>query len=333
MNELDVLKRFREDVPGPSTDAWLRARAAIEAVRAETPEPPAQQAPLRRGSPRSRRRLAVLGVGIAVAATTVGVTLALAKHGPRAPVARSDSGGRITVRPEAAVIRARVVDALSGEKNTIFHTQLSLEVPGQPTRNAEEWDYPWNGQPGQIVHQAGSASLGGALLSKWSLTFTVPATSNSTAATGLACDVAGQRIAVDFSNQTWQSSRPSCVALTPGAETSEFLDPKTHQLTSNISTIVADELLRVVGYPTVDGQPTVELKADAPGAPTLDLWVNASTYLPVQLVSTGPVGDPNSVDSTTVDHFSFLGPTQSNLANLQVTVPPGFKETVSPEEG
>lgn len=35
MNELDVLKRFREDVPDPSTDAWLRARAAIEAVRGD----------------------------------------------------------------------------------------------------------------------------------------------------------------------------------------------------------------------------------------------------------------------------------------------------------
>ena len=48
MNELDVLKRFRDDVPEPSTDAWLRARAAIEAARAETSEPPPQLAPLRR---------------------------------------------------------------------------------------------------------------------------------------------------------------------------------------------------------------------------------------------------------------------------------------------
>jgi hypothetical protein len=337
MNELDVLKRFREDVPEPSTDAWLRARAAIEAVRTETSEPPAQLAPLRRGSPRYRRRLAVLGLGIAVAVATVGVSLALAKQGPGAPAARTDSGDRNAVRPDASAIRARLVDALSGEKDTIFYAQSSAEVPGQPPSNSEEWDYPWNGQPGQIVRQAGSDSLGRTVQGKWSLTFTDPAggaTSNSAETTGVACDVAGKRIDVDFTNQTWQSSEQSCVALTPGLDTAGFLDPTTHQLISNITTLVADGLLQVVGYPTVDGQPTVELKSDTQGAATLDLWVNATTYLPLQSMYTGPTGEPNSGKRfRTVDQYSFLSPTQANLVNLQVTVPPGFTEIVSPQKG
>jgi hypothetical protein len=337
MNELDVLKRFRADVPEPSTDAWLRACAAIEAVRAETSLPPAQLAHLRRRAPRHRRRWAVLGLGIAAAAATVGVTLALAKQGPSSPVAPSDPGGRNAVGPEAAVIRARLIDALSGEQDTIFYTRSSTEVPGQPASKGEEWDYPWNGQPGQIVRQAGSDSSGGTVQGTWSLTFAVPAggaTSNRAETAGLACNVSGQRIDVDFANQTWQSSEQSCVALTPGLDTAEFLDPTTHQPISNITTLVADGLLQVVGHPTVDGQPTVELKSDTQGITTLDLWVNASTYLPVQSVTTGPTGDPNSGKTfTTVDHYSFLSPTQVNLANLRVTVPPGFKEIASPEKG
>jgi hypothetical protein len=97
---------------------------------------------------------------------------------------------------------------------------------------------------------------------------------------------------------------------------------------------VADGLLHVVGYPTVDDQPTVELKSGTQGATALDLWVNDSTYLPVQSVATGPVGDPDAGKTwTTVNRYSFLSPTQPNLANLQVTIPLGFRETFSPSEG
>ena len=97
---------------------------------------------------------------------------------------------------------------------------------------------------------------------------------------------------------------------------------------------MADGLLDVVGYPTLDGQPTIELKTHTLGATTLDLWVNASTYLPVQSVTTSPTGDPNpGKTSTTIDRYSFLNPTQANLAKLQVTAPPDFREIVSPEKG
>ena len=69
-------------------------------------------------------------------------------------------------------------------------------------------------------------------------------------------------------------------------------------------------------------------------ATTLALWVNAATYLPVQSVTTGPIGDPNPGKSwTTEDQYSFLSPTPPNLANLALTVPPGFKESVSSESG
>jgi hypothetical protein len=338
MNELDLIKRFRDDVPEPSTDAWLRARAAIAAARAETGEPPAHVVPVRHGSPRHRRRLAVLAL-ITVVIATVGVTLALTKHGTHAPVARSDSSRRTTVRSRAGLIRAHVVDALGGETGTILYTRSSTQVAGQPTSNSESWDYPWNGLPGQMVRQAGSGSVGGTIQDKWSLTFTVPsgATSNSAPTTppGAACNVSGQRIDVDFTHQTWQTSEQSCVALTPGLDApSAFLNPMTHQLVSNIKTLVADGMLHVVGYPDLNGEQAVELNSNTHGATTLDLWVSARTYLPLQSVTTGPTGDPNPGKTwTEVDQYSFLSPTPANLAHLQVTVPPGFREIVNAPKG
>ena len=338
MNELDVLKRFRENVPEPSTDAWLRARAAIEAARAERYQPPAHPTVPHRRYPRRQRRVAVVGLGIAVAVATVGVTLALATQGPSAPVGHPDSGGRAIARPDAAAIRAHLVDVLSGKQDTIFHTQSSTKIPGQPTSTAEEWDYPWNGQPGQTVRQAGSGSVGGTLQNKWSLAFTVPVggppTNINAPGPGAACNVSGQRIDVDITNQTWQPSEQSCVALSPGLDTVAFVDTRTGQLISNITTLVADRLLQVVGYPTVDGQPTIELRSDMHGALAFNLWVNAGTYLPVQSVTTEPTGDPNpGKTSTTVDQYSFLSPTPANLAYLHVAVPTGFRKITSPGKG
>lgn len=231
---------------------------------------------------------------------------------------------------------ARLVDALSGAQDTIFYTHSSTEIAGQPASDGEEWDYPWNGQPGQVVRQAGLRSVAAAVQDRWSLTFTVPtggASNNGDPAIslGASCNVSGQRIDVDFTNQTWQSSVQSCVRLAPGLDTVGFIDPATGQLISNIKTLVADRLLQVVGYPAVDGQPTVELKTHTLGVTTLHLWVNASTYLPVQSVTTNPSVQPNSAKlSTTIDQYSFLSSTPANLANLRVTVPPGFREIVSP---
>jgi hypothetical protein len=108
----------------------------------------------------------------------------------------------------------------------------------------------------------------------------------------------------------------------------------THQLISNIKTLVADGLVHVVGYPNLNGEQTVELNSNTPGVTTLDLWVSARTYLPLQSVTTGPTGDPNPGKTwTEVDQYSFLSPTQANLANLQVTVPPGFREIVNAPKG
>lgn len=332
MNELDLLERFRDDVPEASTDAWLRAQAAIAAAQEEESTEPAPSS-TRKGS---RRQVTIAAVGVAFAVAAIVVALLLTASPARPPDAPPTHDSGVSASPGDGVVRARVVDALSADNNTILYTQSSTEVPGQATLNNEEWDYPWSGQPGQVVRDAGSASTDGTVQSRWSLTFTVPPT-NSAGSTppntplGAACNVSAQRVDVDYTNRTWHTSEQSCVALTPGIDTNvAFVDPKTGDLVSNIKTLVSDAYLQVIGYPTVDGQRTIEITPKTLGPVTLDLWVNADTYLPVQSVTTAPPppGAPGNTE-TTVSQYSFLNASQSNLAKLALTPPRGFTQTPS----
>lgn len=70
-DEIELLRRFREEIPGPSTDAWLRARAAVAAARAE--EPVGLQPRWRL----SRRRMLPVTAGLAVTAAVAGLLAVL----------------------------------------------------------------------------------------------------------------------------------------------------------------------------------------------------------------------------------------------------------------
>jgi hypothetical protein len=69
----------------------------------------------------------------------------------------------------------------------------------------------------------------------------------------------------------------------------------------------------VAGHQRVDGIDTIKLTGIYDGSPLFTLWVDASTYLPVQLT-----GHKEEVQ------FRWLPPTQANLAQLTGTIPPGF---------
>jgi hypothetical protein len=69
----------------------------------------------------------------------------------------------------------------------------------------------------------------------------------------------------------------------------------------------------VAGHQRVDGIDTIKLTGISDGRPAFTLWVDARTYLPVQMT-----GD------RAVMQFRWLPPTQANLAQLTGTIPPGF---------
>jgi hypothetical protein len=72
MSELDLLRQFRSNVPEPSTDAWLRAQAAVSAARAEAADAPPSRRSFRLMVARHRRRsLAALASATGAAAAVV----------------------------------------------------------------------------------------------------------------------------------------------------------------------------------------------------------------------------------------------------------------------
>src|ERR1700744_608568 len=85
MNELDLLEYFRVATRDPSSDAWVKARAAISAARAEVDDGPVSKRSLRVGRTQPRRRRLVVPVGAATAAIAFVLMAALLlKHGDAA---------------------------------------------------------------------------------------------------------------------------------------------------------------------------------------------------------------------------------------------------------
>ena len=64
-DELDLVRAYRSDIPGPSTDAWVRARAAIAEVSGSAPRRVDRKASAKR---RRRLTIGVLGAGSGAAA-------------------------------------------------------------------------------------------------------------------------------------------------------------------------------------------------------------------------------------------------------------------------
>ena len=81
---------------------------------------------------------------------------------------------------------------------------------------------------------------------------------------------------------------------------------------------------QTTGHSLLDGRPTIELTAQYPAAhSTLQLFVDAATYLPVKSISSSP-GTTDSTD------YSYLPASSANLGLLQVPIPRGFRQADKP---
>lgn len=114
---------------------------------------------------------------------------------------------------------------------------------------------------------------------------------------------------VDYRDHTYTAS--------PGTEMSapEYDDVWTP---TELRQGLTDGIIRVLGPgEPIDGKPTIKLyreprKADVP----MDLWVDATTYLPVRWQL--------RQDNSTPFDVTWLPPTPENLAQLTTDIPPGF---------
>jgi hypothetical protein len=93
--------------------------------------------------------------------------------------------------------------------------------------------------------------------------------------------------------------------------------------------VQAGTLHVIGGQQLVDGHQTIELSGfaaqAAPAFGAFDLWIDASTYLPVRSSTTR-----SDRTGTATSDFEWLAPSAANLAQLQVTVPPAFTYSALP---
>jgi hypothetical protein len=265
------------------------------------------------------KRVALVGGCAALAVGAVAVT-GLASRGPDSP----------TALPSATKITAQLVDALQTSSSDVLYDQEVQTSPGF-TLTLHEWLSPWDPSPGQSVSErieyfqnctglAGCTDSG--LVQDLTQTATMPAGAavSNDFPWGTSVTTTGQSVDVRYPYKQWAEQKSTQVS---------FDLPMT---SANMQQEIAAGNARVVGNAVVDGVETVELAISGFDGPASsgDIWVDASSYLPVRTVVTAPVqvvGQAAPAGTETVqDDYQFLPATPANLANLQPVIPSGFTE-------
>jgi len=124
----------------------------------------------------------------------------------------------------------------------------------------------------------------------------------------------GSAVFIDYGLREWWTR-------STGGVTCEPLTPQTIERELNTGNYT------FAGRATVDGQQALKLvpttTAAAPHRVTklTTLWVNATSYLPIQSVSVGHVSEQTT--------FAWMPATSTNAAMLSVTVPAGFRQVAT----
>jgi hypothetical protein len=310
-DEIEVLRTFRDETPGPSTDAWARARTAIAAAQAE--ESPAVRRRVR--GPRRRRWIPVASL-VATAAVVAALLVLLL---PGSPTPRSP--GQV----ETAAYVTHIENALTsaGQDNLISYARTQYPAGTYLTLQST---YMSVGVEQNNQEEPGALSVSSMV--RWSY----QGTSRFSAYNDHGQAVFSQRVqtsahspgnstAVFYTNGTWW--RTALPAMDPEQGQTRCISTGV-QLGSGgwvgfIRTELGCGVLAMDGRQQVDGVNAIKL-ADKHGQ--LTLWVNPVTYLPVRLRF-----DHGQVSQT---DFGWLSPTVARLDQLNLTVPAHFRQVAAP---
>jgi hypothetical protein len=319
-DELDALRQFRDEIPGPSTDAWNRARAAIAAASAEV-EPAGRQhrwvpGPRPHGRGLGRRRTLVIAAGCAVAAAVAGLLAVVLPSSP----ATQGTGARIETT--AFVTRVEHALSLSGRRNLVGYAR-SVYPPGTSVEPMS---------PGALRvmtgRGAGSPWTAGYLV-RWSYQDTMKV-SAFTAAGHRVFDLGmapvGGRLtatAVFYRSGTWWRGTAAPVAARSGPAPPRCgpgIPIGPGGWPAFLSHALSCGEYTKGGQRRIGGADAVELTGNGGTV----IWVNPRTYLPVRAILTTPDGTPIQTD------FGWFAPTRARLAELHLSVPPGFRQVRAP---
>jgi hypothetical protein len=128
-------------------------------------------------------------------------------------------------------------------------------------------------------------------------------------------------ITVDYQG-SWWSKEVDTSTYPPSADPPpDMTDP------DSIQSAIKNGRVELLGLETVDGQRALHLRffAEQRGY-RLDMWVDATTYLPVREDDSVITSDRDGPeDPVLITTFSWLPRTAENLALLDLTPPPGFR--------
>jgi hypothetical protein len=307
-DEIDLLRQFRDETPGPSTDAWLRAQSAIEAARVEE-QPALRRLRLRLGRPQ-------LLAAVAVAASLVAAVLVASSGGPSAQ----------QIQTMAYLTRIEHALAVSGQANlvgytrTVYSAGLSAEVvpgglevvPSTPERAAA----------GPVWHVGSIVRLtyqNIALLSGYSSTGRLLFRQTVTAELGQPAT-----LAVIYADSTWWRSAGATGPDRGHVRVSAACSASAPIAAGGWPVFIRNQLrcgfYAMAGRQRVNGVNAIKITGTGAGpAGIRALWVNPKTYLPVRVVAAAFQTD-----------FRWLEPGPSTLAQLKLVVPAGFRQVKPP---
>jgi hypothetical protein len=337
-DEIELLRLFRDEMPGPSAGAWARAESAIAVARSDESRPGSRRRrPGRIAALRAAR--AQLVVGIATAAAVAGLTIALLPGGApagRAPVRHGSAPGGVRSTlpaiesrrglPSAALVGKAMLTAFSAADGDILYSVQTGTNRGVVVDIYRDWSWPAQPVTGRQERYRNAFSQRTSRTAPLKLTegdgfvyITPPADWNYTYGQLMVVCYAGTgQTGCGYGNTetppgTWSLHSGRFVNPHPGLND---LQPAA------LAREIAQGQWRVTGRTHLKGQEAIELTETPAGSyqplPTL-LWVNARTHLPLRMIQ--------GANKPVWDQFDwyFLKPTAANLALLRVPIPAGYR--------
>jgi len=239
---------------------------------------------VRPGPPRRRPRRDGLFLAIAGAAAAAVVGVAVLPGWLSAPRPSSHPPG---VAPGTSAVLTAVTRALAGTSGDIEEVRSTVSVAGL-------------GSTAWVNLATGACRADTTVGGKITLTVFVEN---------------GQAVIIDYGHRQWWSRNSEGVTCAP-------LTPQT------IEQDVAAGHYNLAGHDIVDGRRALRLVSTTttsglhPVTKPTTLWVDATSYLPIQSTSTGHL--------TETSVFAWLPATAANQAVLKIAVPAGFQHIAAP---
>jgi hypothetical protein len=302
-DEIDVLRTFRDETAGPSTDAWARARTAIAAARSEE-----KQTIFRNATGRGRPRRFAIAVVTGAAAAVAGLLAVLL---PASPASAPE------IQTAAFVTRVKHALNETGQANLVGYSRTVLPSDSSVALTPDGL---------QISFAPGATpSPGLRTLVRWSY----QGTDKISAFTAAGRPVFDERLttagggpaeAVIYGNGTWWRAAPAGTQAPVPQTCGKGVELGAGGWPAFIRFELSCGAYVVHSRERVDGVDALELTGNRG---LVALWVDPRTYLPVRAVF--DLGQhPVQTD------FRWLPPTSANLAHLSLRVPPAFRQVHPP---